>query len=145
MLGRRKSFRRHPRGRRSRDKPEVIILEDRIFSGAPLAEARAEFAAVAPPVILIAAYERQGEVGRMIAAGKWNSRQARTNGRPSQPVSSSEEGILGNAELLLAHSDRLPAAETQRIRTVVELAGRLRETLRRVSNAWETQLHSNPG
>ncbi|MGA8220930.1 MAG: histidine kinase dimerization/phospho-acceptor domain-containing protein [Candidatus Acidiferrales bacterium] len=48
-------------------------------------------------------------------------------------------GILGNAELLLAHRDRLPAAETQRLETVVDLAVRLRETIRRLSNAWETQ------
>ncbi|HEX5425625.1 MAG TPA: histidine kinase dimerization/phospho-acceptor domain-containing protein [Candidatus Acidoferrales bacterium] len=45
-------------------------------------------------------------------------------------------GILGNAELLLAHSEKFPAAETQRIRTVVELAVRLRETVRRVSDRW---------
>lgn len=45
-------------------------------------------------------------------------------------------GILGNAELLLAHSDKFPAAETQRIRTVVELAVRLREAVRRVSDRW---------
>jgi len=48
-------------------------------------------------------------------------------------------GILGNAELLLAHRDRLPAAETQRLETVVDLAVRLRETIRRLSNAWESQ------
>jgi signal transduction histidine kinase len=48
-------------------------------------------------------------------------------------------GILGNAELLLAHRDRLPAADTQRLETVVDLAVRLRETIRRLSNAWETQ------
>jgi len=48
-------------------------------------------------------------------------------------------GILGNAELLLAHRDRLPAAETQRLQTVVDLAVRLRETIRRLSNAWESQ------
>lgn len=48
-------------------------------------------------------------------------------------------GILGNAELLLAHRDRLPAADTQRLQTVVSLAVRLRETIRRLSNAWETQ------
>lgn len=45
-------------------------------------------------------------------------------------------GILGNAELLLAHSEQFPPAETQRIRTVVELAVRLRETVRRVSDQW---------
>jgi nitrogen-specific signal transduction histidine kinase len=48
-------------------------------------------------------------------------------------------GILGNAELILAHRDRLPAADTQRLQTVVDLAVRLRETTRRLSNAWETQ------
>jgi nitrogen-specific signal transduction histidine kinase len=48
-------------------------------------------------------------------------------------------GILGNAELLLAHRDRLPAADTQRLQTVVDLAVRLRESTRRLSNAWETQ------
>lgn len=48
-------------------------------------------------------------------------------------------GILGNAELLLGHRDRLPAADTQRLQTVVSLAVRLRETIRRLSNAWETQ------
>jgi signal transduction histidine kinase len=48
-------------------------------------------------------------------------------------------GILGNAELDLAHRDRLPAADTQRLQTVVDLAVRLRETTRRLSNAWETQ------
>ncbi len=54
-------------------------------------------------------------------------------------------GILGNAELLLAHSDHLPAAQTQRLRTVVELAVRLRETVRRVSNSWERAAGSKPG
>ena len=48
-------------------------------------------------------------------------------------------GILGNAELVLAHRDRLSAADTQRLQTVVDLAVRLRETTRRLSNAWETQ------
>jgi two-component system NtrC family sensor kinase len=46
-------------------------------------------------------------------------------------------GILGNAELLLARRDRLSAVDTQRLQTVVDLAIRLRETIRRLSNAWE--------
>jgi signal transduction histidine kinase len=50
-------------------------------------------------------------------------------------------GILGNAEMLLAHRDRLPFAETQRLQTVVDLAVRLRETVRRVSNAWDRKPH----
>jgi signal transduction histidine kinase len=48
-------------------------------------------------------------------------------------------GILGNAELLLSHRERLSLMDTQRVQTVVDLAVRLRETTRRLSNAWETQ------
>jgi signal transduction histidine kinase len=48
-------------------------------------------------------------------------------------------GILGNAELVLSHRDRLPAADTQRLETVVDLAVRLRETIRRVSSNWEVE------
>jgi signal transduction histidine kinase len=48
-------------------------------------------------------------------------------------------GILGNAELLLAHRERLTAVDTQRLQTVVDLAVRLRETIRRLSNSWETR------
>jgi signal transduction histidine kinase len=48
-------------------------------------------------------------------------------------------GILGNAELVLSHSAKLPAADIQRLQTVVELAVRLRETIRQLSDAWETQ------
>jgi signal transduction histidine kinase len=47
-------------------------------------------------------------------------------------------GILGNAELVLSHRDKLPPADTQRLKTVVDLAVRLRETTRRLSNAWDT-------
>ena len=51
-------------------------------------------------------------------------------------------GILGNAELLLAHRDRLPAADTQRLQTIVELAVRLRETVRRLSSECENAVHA---
>ncbi len=44
-------------------------------------------------------------------------------------------GILGNAELLLAHRERLNSMDTQRLQTVVGLAVRLRETIRRLSDA----------
>lgn len=46
-------------------------------------------------------------------------------------------GILGNAELVLGHGERLATIDMQRLRTVVDLAVRLRETIRRLSNAWE--------
>jgi signal transduction histidine kinase len=48
-------------------------------------------------------------------------------------------GILGNAELLLAHRERLSAVDIQRLQTVVDLAVRLRETIRRLSNAWDNR------
>jgi signal transduction histidine kinase len=48
-------------------------------------------------------------------------------------------GILGNAELLLARREYLPAVAVQRLQTIADLAVRLRETVRRLSNAWETR------
>ncbi|MGA7635797.1 MAG: histidine kinase dimerization/phospho-acceptor domain-containing protein, partial [Candidatus Acidiferrales bacterium] len=51
-------------------------------------------------------------------------------------------GILGNAELLLSHGARLPAIDMQRLQTVVDLAVRLRETIRRLSDAWENRAQS---
>lgn len=46
-------------------------------------------------------------------------------------------GILGNAELLLARRDKLPPEATERLKTIADLAVHLRETVRRLSNAWE--------
>jgi signal transduction histidine kinase len=55
-------------------------------------------------------------------------------------------GILGNAELLLAHyGDKLPEAARQRVETVVDLAVRLREATRRLSNAIESERPSSAG
>jgi signal transduction histidine kinase len=48
-------------------------------------------------------------------------------------------GILGNAELVLSHRDRLAAIDALRLQTVVDLAVRLRETIRRLSDAFEVQ------
>jgi len=50
-------------------------------------------------------------------------------------------GILGNAELLLSRRDRLPSGAVQRLETIAALAVRLRETVRRLSNAWEENHH----
>lgn len=46
-------------------------------------------------------------------------------------------GILGNAELVLAHRDHLSPVDVQRLQTVVDLAVRLRESIRRISNEYE--------
>jgi len=48
-------------------------------------------------------------------------------------------GILGNAELLLAQREDLPVAAVRRLETIADLAMRLRETIRRLSSAWEAQ------
>ncbi|MGB6200880.1 MAG: histidine kinase dimerization/phospho-acceptor domain-containing protein [Candidatus Acidiferrales bacterium] len=54
-------------------------------------------------------------------------------------------GILGNAELLLARRNKLPPATVTRLQTIAELAVRLRETVRRLSNAWDTRPDRNEG
>jgi hypothetical protein len=46
-------------------------------------------------------------------------------------------GILGNAELLLVRRDRLPADAIERLQTIAYLAVRVRETVRRLSHAWD--------
>ena len=54
-------------------------------------------------------------------------------------------GILGNAELLLAECKKKKGsgifgeAALQRLQTIAQLAVRLRETVRRLSNAWESR------
>jgi signal transduction histidine kinase len=56
-------------------------------------------------------------------------------------------GILGNAELLLAEVRRkndgmMPRGGQQRLETIAALAVRLRETVRRLSQEWETGQHA---
>jgi signal transduction histidine kinase len=48
-------------------------------------------------------------------------------------------GVLGNAELLLCHREHLSPLEIQRLETIVDLAVRLRETIRRLSNSWPSE------
>ena len=52
-------------------------------------------------------------------------------------------GILGNAELLLADVRRknleLPGVVQARLETIAELAVRMRETVRRLSEEWNAQ------
>jgi signal transduction histidine kinase len=57
-------------------------------------------------------------------------------------------GILGNAELLLAEihkaDGRIPLGASQRLEIIAALAVRLRETVRRLSQEWESRQHSMP-
>jgi nitrogen-specific signal transduction histidine kinase len=50
-------------------------------------------------------------------------------------------GILGNAELVLAHENRMSVTDIQRLRTIVDLAVRLRETIRRLTHMLQAQPH----
>ena len=56
-------------------------------------------------------------------------------------------GILGNAELLLSEirrkeDGRLPQGAPQRLETIAALAVRLRETVRPLSQEWESGQHA---
>jgi signal transduction histidine kinase len=53
-------------------------------------------------------------------------------------------GILGNAEMLLKLRGELPPQVIARLETITELAVRLRETIRRLSDCWEAQ-HDSAG
>jgi len=48
-------------------------------------------------------------------------------------------GILGNAEMLLHRRKWLPQDAVPRLETIADLAVRLRETVRRLSSAWEAR------
>lgn len=48
-------------------------------------------------------------------------------------------GILGNAEMLLHRRQWLPQDAVPRLETIADLAVRLRETVRRLSTAWEAR------
>jgi signal transduction histidine kinase len=48
-------------------------------------------------------------------------------------------GILGNAEMLLHRRQWLPQDAVPRLETIADLAVRLRETVRRLSSAWEAR------
>jgi signal transduction histidine kinase len=55
----------------------------------------------------------------------------------SHEINNPLTGILGNAEPVLLHRDRLAAIDAHRLQTVVDLAVPLRETIRRLSNTLE--------
>jgi signal transduction histidine kinase len=54
-------------------------------------------------------------------------------------------GILENAELLLNRPEGLSSQNIARLETIAELAVRLRETIRRLSDCWEAQHGSANG
>jgi signal transduction histidine kinase len=125
----------------------VILLASLARSGevgGMVAEGDVEFVARAGDFIPVAAslVERRlrwAERSESALGPPWAGLPADTAEIFRHEINNPLTGILGNAELLLAHRDRLPVADSQRLETVVSLAVRLRETIRRLSNAWETQ------
>jgi signal transduction histidine kinase len=123
---------------------------------------------VLAPLILqveIAPYVAAGDVEFVARAGdfvpiaaalierrlRWAKRSKSTTGPPlaDEPddlaaifrheINNPLTGILGNAELLLARREQFSALDTQRLQTVVDLAVRLRETIRRLTNSWDNR------
>jgi signal transduction histidine kinase len=154
----------------ARDLPGVIVLSENLLrAGTPLAEAAHRLTAFAP-VVVIASSERQSEVVGLVVSGEVDfvtvSRESASvaaafvERRLSSPEAYSREfrsawtadlpsdfaeilrheinnpltGILGNAELLLSQlRGKLPPVSVQRLETVVDLAVRLREKVRRLA------------
>ncbi|HTV58626.1 MAG TPA: histidine kinase dimerization/phospho-acceptor domain-containing protein [Verrucomicrobiae bacterium] len=157
--------------RAARGAGQVLLLDEDLLGGAPMADALASLPHAAP-VIFLGAPERQEEAAHLVArreiefvtkAGDFSCMAAAVVARGMEAAAKLDRvslprgvetsadlseifrheinnpltGILGNAELLLTHRDRLPAPDGQRLQTIVELAVRLRETIRRLSNDWE--------
>jgi signal transduction histidine kinase len=144
--------------------PAAILLDDSV-AAASLAEWAEELAAFAPVIVLVAA-ERQAELAELVAGGRvdvvvrsgvfFPVLRALLDRRLRPPEESSAHalpasflealrhdvnnpltGILGNAEMLLARREQLPAATAQRLETIAELALRVRDSVRRLAWAWE--------
>lgn len=126
--------------------PVILIapLERQFEVGRRIASGDVEFVARAGDFVPLAAclVERRlrwAEMSASMLALPWGEADADLGTIFRHEINNPLTGILGNAELVLAHRDHLSAVDTQRLQTVVDLAVRLRETVRRLSNAWEHQ------
>ena len=85
---------------------------------------------------------RSAEMSRSVLGMSWAEFPDNIGSVFRHEINNPLTGILGNAELVLSHRDKLTSADIQRLQTVVDLAVRLRETIRRLSDGWENQAHS---
>jgi signal transduction histidine kinase len=86
--------------------------------------------------LLVALVERHARWARLSVTGStaaWADMPPEFAEMLRHEINNPLTGILGNAEMVLAHRDRLPAAAAKRLEIVVDLAVRLRETIRRLS------------
>jgi len=97
-----------------------------------------DFAPLAAAVVLRRI--RWAEQAESAAGAPWKELPTDFGGILRHEINNPLTGILGNAELLLAHNrERLPVAAVQRVETIVDLAVRLREATRRLSNSIDAE------
>jgi signal transduction histidine kinase len=102
-----------------------------------------DFAALAAAIVLRRV--RWDEQADTAAGAPWKEFPADFAAILRHEINNPLTGILGNAELLLAnYGDKLPEAALQRVETVVDLAVRLREATRRLTNAIESDRQPVP-
>jgi signal transduction histidine kinase len=89
---------------------------------------------------------RRAQIGeQVLAAGPRDGERSSDFGEMLRhEVNNPLTGILGNAEMLLKLRAELPPPAIARLETIAELAVRLRETIRRLSDCWEAQ-HDSAG
>jgi signal transduction histidine kinase len=87
---------------------------------------------------------RRARLGGLASAGEMSRIEPRRNFGEllRHEVNNPLTGILGNAELLLNRREGLSSQTIARLETIAELAVRLRETIRRLSDHWEAQHNS---
>lgn len=93
-----------------------------------------DFAALAAAIVLRRI--RWAELADSAAGVPWKEFPADITAILRHEINNPLTGIIGNAEMLLAHyHDKLPVGALQRIETVIDLSVRLRESTRRLGNA----------
>jgi hypothetical protein len=127
--------------------PQVIVLDESILDGSATEEVFYALTAAAP-VVFVASQETlisaaplaaDGDIECVARAGQYIPLAAAIVERRLRWLERAHASLGPPwAELLLAHRENLPAAAAQRLETVVDLAIRLRETVRRLSQMWES-------
>jgi signal transduction histidine kinase len=86
---------------------------------------------------------RRAQIGELAAAPAERERARNFGETLRHEVNNPLTGILGNAEMLLKLRRELPQPVIARLETIAELAVRLRETVRHLSDCWEEQHDSD--
>jgi signal transduction histidine kinase len=128
--------------------PVVLIaaVERQVEIASVIASGEVDFVArtgdYAPVAVSLMERRLRGARAAELPPGSWSDFPEDLGEVFRHEINNPLTGILGNAELLLSHRERLSLIDTQRLQTVVDLAVRLRETTRRLSSLWESQRRS---